>query len=66
MCNILGDSAETNSKNEGQLQCGEEKDQRHRCSTFRLAIPLDWLWDERFDYLFVGIIKIIELPQGVD
>jgi hypothetical protein len=30
------------------------------------APPLDWLWDERFDYLFVGTIKIIELPQGVD
>jgi hypothetical protein len=30
------------------------------------APPLGWLWHERFDYLFVGIIKIIELPQGVN
>ncbi len=30
------------------------------------APPLNWPWYQRFYYLIVGIIKIIELPQGVN
>lgn len=60
MCSILGDNVETFNKMKDKYNV--EKKQTNVTS----APPLNWPWYQRFYYLIVGIIKIIELPQGVN